>query len=315
MNLGSMIRDARKTAGMTQLLAAERADVSPRALWTLEQGGGTVTTFVKVAQIVEFRLTGLPQAKSLGQRLRAARLRKGWTQARLAARAGISVPTARALENDGGSVASLSAALSVLAPAARARKSEKANWTAGGRDKRYTPPWMLDEIVSAFGPISLDPCAGAGAAVEAERYIFEDEDGLTSTWTGRLAFMNPPFSAAAKWLERAYLAWAGGECETVIGLVPVRTNSRAFLTLCAGVADVLFLPGRPNFIDPTKPAHVSGQTPFGVMLIIWGGSPRAVRDLSVRLGARLMKRDTAAARFASSSLTENDRASTRSVAQ
>lgn len=104
--------------------------------------------------------------------------------------------------------------------------------------------------------------------------------------------MNPPYSAAAKWLERAYRAWADGECRTLVGLVPVRTNSRAFLTMCAGVADALFLPGRPNFIDPDKPAGVSGQTPFGVMLICWGVDDRtAVQGLASRLGARLMERD------------------------
>ena len=292
MNLGESLRAARKAVGMTQADAASKSGVSRQTVVGLESGKGSIPNFHAVAAAVEFRIAGLPAGKTTGARIALARSKRKWTQAKLAEKAGISVPTVRSVERNAGQLSSLQAILVVISKEIRARKPEKANWTSGGRDRRYTPSWLLNEIVKSFGPICLDPCAGAGSAVKADRYVFEDEDGLTSKWSGRLAFMNPPYSAAAKWLERAYRAWAEDECRTVVGLVPVRTNSRAFLTMCAGVADVLFLPGRPNFVDPDKPVGVSGQTPFGVMLICWGVDDRAaVQGLASRLGARLMERD------------------------
>ena len=290
MQLGEMIRAARRAVGMTQAEASKRAGVSARALWTLEQGGGAISTFHAVAGVVEFRIAGLPNAKTLGARIATARTRRGWTQARLAERAGISVPTLRALERDGGTVASLSAVLRVLAPHVRARKTEKANWETGRRDVRLTPAWLIAEIVTAMGPISIDPCAAEGAFVRAGRDIYAEEDGLITPWSGHLAFVNPPYSAASIWLERCYRAWATGEVERVIALVPVRTNTRVFHERCAGVADIVFLRGRPNFVNPFAP-EASGQVPFGTALIIWGGDASAVGKLAISLGGRLMERD------------------------
>jgi len=294
MDLGGMVRAARRAVGLTQDEAAKRAGVSPRALWTLESGSGSITTFHKVATVVDFRITGLPQGKTLGRRLKAARVKRGRSQASVATQAGVSVPTVRSLENDGGNITSLRAVLKILAPAARARKPETAAWESGKRDVRLTPKWLLDDIREFFGPISTDPCAAENSFTDAAREIFEAEDGLETRWEGPFAFANPPFSAAAVWLERCFQAWATGEVQTVMALVPTRTNTRVFHERCAGVADVLFMKGRPNFVNPFQP-DVSGQTPFGVNLIVWGANSGAAQGLAAKLGARLMERDKIAA--------------------
>ncbi|WP_255490618.1 DNA N-6-adenine-methyltransferase [Novosphingobium sp. TCA1] len=282
-----MIRTARKAVGMTQDEVAQRAGVSRKAVNGLEAGRASIATFQAVADVVEFRIAGLPIGLSLGERLATARKRKGWTQARLAERAGLSTPTVRAIERGTGQVASLVAMLAVVSKTARPRKSEKACWEKGRRDVRLTPAWLLDEIRETFGSIDLDPCAAEGSFVGAGREIYQDENGLLSRWSGKLAFVNPPFSEAARWLERCYQAWETREVETVVALVPVRTNTRTFHTRCAGVADVLFLKGRPNFVNPFQP-EVSGQTPFGVCLICWGAAPGVSRELAIRIGATLL---------------------------
>nr|WP_240511604.1 DNA N-6-adenine-methyltransferase [Novosphingobium panipatense] len=250
-----------------------------------------MSNFHLVASAVEMRIAGLPSGKTLGDRIKLARKRRRWTQATLAARSGVSVPTIRNLERNVGQIGSLQAALAVLGRDIRRRKNEQACWEGGRRDVRFTPRWLLDEIVSALGPISLDPCSAEGSHVQAARYIFEEEDGLKTRWSGQLAFCNPPFSQAGKWLDRCYRAWAENEVDVVVALVPVRTSTRVFHDRCAGIADVLFLPGRPDFMNPFAPPGTSGQTPFGVMAICWGATPDAVRLLSARLGARHMPRD------------------------
>lgn len=290
MDLGEMVRAARKAVGMTQADAAKKAGVSARALWTLEKGGGHMSTLAAIADAIDFRIAGLPVGKSLGARIFAARTKRKWSKEMLARKAGISIPTVTAIERDAGQVAGLAKVLAVISTQIRTRKSEKASWSAGNRDKRYTPRWLLDEIVSAFGKINLDPCAGEGSAVVADRYITADEDALKTRWSGDLAFMNPPFSAASAFLDRAYRAWMAGECKTVIALVPVRTNTRTFHTRIAGIADVILMRGRPQFVNPAR-ADDTGQVPFGLMLAIWGGSDGAARELAIRLGGRLMERD------------------------
>lgn len=291
MDIGGMVRAARRGAGLTQIEAATRAGVSARALWSVEQGQGHMETLRLVAAAIEFRIAGLPVGKTLGARIAAARAKRKWSQEKLAAKAGVSIPTVASVEDNSGQVASLAKILAVISTQVRQRKNERANWESGRRDVRYTPEWLLDEIVAAFGPISLDPCYAEGSFVQADRHITAEQDALVTPWSGRLAFMNPPYSAAAVFLDRAYIAWVNGECETVIALVPVRTNTRVFHERCAGVADVVFMKGRPNFVNPFAP-NVSGQIPFGTCLIVWGAPDRqSVRDFAARLGARVMERD------------------------
>jgi transcriptional regulator with XRE-family HTH domain len=286
-----MLKAARRSIGLTQAEAAKRAGVSVRTVGTLETGNGSIAAFEDVAGAVEFRLAGLPKGRTTGARVKNARLKRGWTQADLAERAGLAVKTVRAVEHDAGAhQSSLVAILRVVGREVRARKAEKANWDAGRRDVRFTPAWLIDEVVTVFGPISTDPCSADGSFVHAGRHIFEAEDGLATPWEGPLAFVNPPYSAAAQWLERCYQAWVTGEVETVVALVPVRTNTKVFHERCAGVADIVFMKGRPNFVNPFAP-EVSGQIPFGTALIIWGADAVAARKLATNLDGRLMERD------------------------
>lgn len=195
---------------------------------------------------------------------------------RAAASARLSRATVVALEAGGGTVASMLTLLSALAPRARRRAPERAFWGAGeklDRDSRFTPPEFLSPIYDAFGAIDLDPCGHLLSPVVATRRILLSEggDGLTEDWRGRLVFLNPPFSALLPWLRRAHGQWKSGNAETIVCLVPVRTDSALFHETLSMDADIYLLKGRVRFLDLRGGAQ---PTPFSLMVLTLGATER-----------------------------------------
>ncbi|WP_294328596.1 DNA N-6-adenine-methyltransferase, partial [uncultured Sphingomonas sp.] len=222
--------EARRSSGVSQSTLAARIGVPLQKIKRLERGVGSVDTLIAVMTALDFRLTGLGPGDSLSEKLRANRLRRGWTLEKAASRARISRTTLASLERGGGSVASLLRLLTVLAPRARRRAMERAHWGEGDkadRDVRFTPPEFLAKIYDAFGTIDLDPCGHALSPVVAKCRILLEEggDGFVDDWSGRLAFVNPPFSETQLWLKRAHQQWSCGNVGSVVCLVPVRTDS------------------------------------------------------------------------------------------
>lgn len=268
------IKQARKDRGWSQRFLAERVGCSSQMIKRLEAGVGSVATLVAAMNALEFRLTGLGPGATLAEQLHKRRYKRGWSVATAAAKTGLSPTTIHYLERGGGSVASLMRLLEELAPTARRRAPERAYWGEGDkldRDSRFTPPEFLAAIHKAFGDIDLDPCGHALSPVKAKRrfLLSAGDDGLTDDWSGRFAFVNPPFSEQQKWLRRAFEQWKAGNVETVVCLVPTRTDSDWFQNVLSGVAKVYFLRGRLRFIDPRGKQQA---TPFSVMLVILGST-------------------------------------------
>lgn len=129
----------------------------------------------------------------------------------------------------------------------------------------------MANIYAAFGDIDLDPCAHLLSPVISRRRILLSEggDGLRDEWSGRLAYVNPPFSAFLKWLRRAHDQWQAGKVDTVLCLGPVRTDSTWFHETLSQDADIYLLQGRVRFLD----IYGNGQyTPFSLMLVMFGAS-------------------------------------------
>ncbi len=266
--------EARRSSGVSQSTLAARLGVPLQKIKRLERGVGSVETLVAVMTALDFRLTGLAPGKSLGEKLRASRLRRGWTVEKAALRARISRTTLASLERGGGSVASLLRLLTVLAPKARRRAMERAHWGEGDkadRDVRFTPPELLARINDAFGAIDLDPCGHALSPVVAKRRILLEEggDGFIDDWSGGLAFVNPPFSQTLRWLKRAHDQWSRGHVGSIVCLVPVRVDSRWFHETLSVEADIFFLLGRVRFADIRGRSQ---HTPFSLMLVAFGTS-------------------------------------------
>jgi transcriptional regulator with XRE-family HTH domain len=255
-------------------MLAARINVEPQVVKRLEAGIGSVATLVAVKTALDFQLNGIGPGRTLGDQLQGRRLRKGVSLEALARRAKLSRATIASLEQGKGSVRSLLRLLAVIAPNARRRAKERAFWGAGDkfdRDSRFTPPDFLEHIYTAFGEIDLDPCAHLLSPVIAGRRIILSEggDGLVDDWSGRLAFMNPPFSELLIWLKRAFAQWQAGHVETVVCLVPVRSDSAWFHETLSPVADIYLLQGRVRFLD----SEGKGQpTPFSLMLLTLGAS-------------------------------------------
>lgn len=268
------LRQARRAAGWSRHTLAERVGVDAQAIKRLEQGTGSVVLLNAVMAALDFRLTGLAPGRDLAEQLRTRRCRRSLSLGQLAERAGLSRATVANLERGGGSIASLLRLLTVLAPQARRRAPERAYWGEGDkadRDSRFTPHDFMTTIYDAFGEVDLDPCGHRLSPVIARRRILfaEGGDGLAEDWSGRLAFVNPPFSALLTWLRRAHDQWRAGNVETVVCLIPVRTNSAWFQDTLSLDADLFFLKGRVRFLD----ARGKGQhIPVSLMLLTLGAT-------------------------------------------
>lgn len=246
---------------------------------------GSVSTLVAVMGALEFRLTGLGPGKTLGEQLRNKRLARNWSLRKTADKTGLAVNTVVCLEGDGGSVASLQVLIQKLAPTARRRAPERAYWGQGDkedRDARFTPPGLLGAVTEAFGSIDIDPCGHELSPVQAKRSILLSEggDGLRDDWSGRLAFVNPPFSEQQKWLRRAHDQWSAGRIEVAVCLVPTRTDSQWFHEVLSQSASIYFLKGRVRFTDPRGRTQA---TPHSVMLVILGAAENEKVTLASQL--------------------------------
>lgn len=259
----------------------------------MEKGVGSVPTLVAVMEALDFRLTGVGRGATLPQQLRVNRLGRSMSLREAAARTGMSRATIAGVERGEGSISSLLRLLSVLAPRAKRRAEERAFWGAGDkidRDSRFTPPEFMAHVYAAFGEIDLDPCAHRLSPVVAHRRILLDEggDGLVDDWSGRLVFVNPPFSELTKWLERAHDEWRAGRVRTVVCLVPVRTDSALFHERLSADADIYLLRGRIRFLDPRGGAQ---PTPFSLMVLTFGAHPTQRAELARALPGFWLARD------------------------
>ena len=261
-------------AGWSQKALAERIAVDAQTIKRLEKGVGSFPTLIAAMAALDFRLTGLGPGKTVPEQLRARRRKRSISLEEMAKRTGLSRATIASLERGGGSVASFLRLLALLAPGARRLAPERTYWGQGDkedRDSRFTPPDFMVGIHAAFGEIDLDPCAHHLSPVVARRRIMlsEGADGLADEWSGRLAFVNPPYSQLLVWLRRAHEQWRSGNVETVVCLVPVRTDSAWFHQTLSADADIYLLQGRVRFLD----SHGRGQhTPFSLMVLALGAT-------------------------------------------
>ena len=143
-------------------------------------------------------------------------------------------------------------------------------------DDRWTPPSLFKDVASRFGPFDLDAAASHENALCA-RYFTREDDGLTQPWHGTV-WCNPPYSACAEWVEKAWAEWSSGRARRVVMLLPANRTDLAWWHRWiephrdgVGPLRVVFLPGRIRFGRPGQPTPAKGdRPPFGLCLIVWG---------------------------------------------
>lgn len=105
-----------------------------------------------------------------------------------------------------------------------------------------TPP----EILAALGPFDLDPCASEHQPWRtADKQLTIRDDGLKTSWSGRV-WCNPPYGPfAARWLERC------ADHGDAVAFVFARTETAVFQEhVWPKAHGILFLKGRVSFRLP-----------------------------------------------------------------
>ncbi|MBA4080205.1 MAG: helix-turn-helix domain-containing protein [Sphingomonas sp.] len=259
----------RPLAQLTKEIGAKRGAISQ-----LEAGSGSVETLIAVMCALDFQMAGIASGDTLEEQLTNRREKLKLSVEQVAARTRLTEAVVTGLEEGHGSIGDLFRLLALIAPKVRRSAPERVYWGKGDkldRDSRFTPTDFMTSVYHAFGPVDLDPCAHSMSPVVASRRIIPAEggDGLTDQWSGRLAFVNAPYSAQLKWLKRAYQQWRAGHVRTVVCLLPVRTDNTFFHETLHKDADLFLLKGRLRF------SSVRGDTqptPFSLWIVALGAT-------------------------------------------
>lgn len=269
---------ARRERGMTQTDLGRRVQADRQAIARMERGVGAFDLLRRVMMVLDHHVIGFARGSTLPEQLGNRRRTLGLSKSDLAQHAGVCRATVAALEAGEGSISSLLAVLTVLATTRMARRKPQmiplSPINSAERDKRFTPTHFLDVITQVWGEIDLDPAAHPESPVRARRFISlrEGGDGLTDEWSGRLAYVNPPFSGAVKWLQRADEMWVTRKVEIIVALVPARTDGNYFHDRLSRVCDIALLRGRFQFSRGEGQQDKASRAPFPLMAVMWGAS-------------------------------------------
>lgn len=129
-------------------------------------------------------------------------------------------------------------------------------------DGWYTPSHILDRARRVMGGIDCDPatCEAAQAVVGAALWYTSVENGLMQPWRGRV-WLNPPYSAPTKWIDRALHFYRLGDVSHALILTNAYTETGWWQRL-ARDGCMLFFAGRLEFWHPDKVCgrNRNGQT-------------------------------------------------------
>lgn len=119
------------------------------------------------------------------------------------------------------------------------------------KDNWQTPSWLIEQLENEFGDL-FDPCP-----------IDPIYDGLKIKWKSP-AYCNPPYGhAIVDWLKYGIRQWANGQLDTLIYLLPARTDTQWFHNHIVYATQIRFIKGRLHFSNGRYPA------PFPSMIVIY----------------------------------------------
>lgn len=276
MDLCSEIAASRRDSGLSQQDLADKLAVPRLKIARMEVGNGSVELLLQLLPVIGLRFNNVARGDALNMQMKNARIKRGWTIADCARRAGTDARTVAAVENGKGTVASLMKILSAVAPQAARQPVTRAFWDydrskSAEADSRFTPEPFLESIVEAFGEIALDPCSHTLAPIKAKRKIILPEDGLEADWTtDGLVWINPPFSNLSPWLKKANDAWKNGSVRKMIFLLPAsRLDLRSYFDEASRAGVTLILRERLRFESVEHPDG-KHRAPFALSLVCWG---------------------------------------------
>lgn len=154
-------------------------------------------------------------------------------------------------------------------------------------DDRMVNPGLFAPLDLRFG-FTID-VAASEANTRCARFYDRDTDGLAQSWAGEVVWCNPPYSAIAPWVAKA---WAEcGSALTIVMLLPAnRTEQGWWHAMVEPFRDrnrsplaVEFIKDRQRFVRPGQ-SHFepNNRPPFGCCLLIW--QPLVFRPDDIRGG-------------------------------
>lgn len=152
----------------------------------------------------------------------------------------------------------------------------------------YTPRHVIERVLHLFGEIDLDPCSnakGAAANVPACDHYTQADDGLAQQWHGRV-YMNPPYGdEIGQWTAHLLQAYADGEIDEAIALLPARTDTAWFRPLMAHRC--CFVHGRLRFSESKDSA------PFPSVIVYLGPDGENFIEYFSDIGTIMQKSEAA----------------------
>jgi transcriptional regulator with XRE-family HTH domain len=287
--LGPDLLAARRIAKLTQADLAKRAGLSRAAVLQVESGRGRLDTLVRLAGQINMLVggKGLPPGDGgIGERLAALRTTRGYSRRAAAALAGISIPTAAAIE--AGAATVLVAAVEKLAAVVGATLrlvpvgAEATEWFRSSAYNAWTTPQDLAQVLAdaVGGRFDID-AASPGAKkspIPARRHFTAAMDGLAQPWNG-VVWANPPYGRGiGDWTAKAVAEVACGHATMVVALLAANTDTSYWHNDIENRAQYRrFLRGRLRFGGSTNSA------PFGSAVVVWGGDDSARHRIDVAL--------------------------------
>ena len=289
----------RKESKLTQHDLSQKIGLSIPTIKNLENGLGTINSLNIVLENLNLKIIGrnLTTGPNIGKQIITLRKRRNKSQRELAKLVNSSHPTIVALERyNTGRVAVLDAVLTVLGAEPRlVPKDSKISFftqagTSSSSELWTTPQEVLNPLYKVFINFDLDPCSPTDnpktAPVKAKAYFTSEDDGLSLKWFGN-AFVNPPYGRGiAQWVKKCRQEVEKNNAQTVVALLPARTDTRWWHNDISRYADILLLKGRLKFGKSTQVA------PFPSALVIWGLDNESVAPLrSVFESAQFIPRE------------------------
>lgn len=130
-----------------------------------------------------------------------------------------------------------------------------------------TPQDFFDRLDLEFGFV-LD-AAATNETAKCQRYYTPETDGLAQSWQcDGAVFCNPPYGRQlGKWVRKAWQEAQTGQ--TIVLLIPARTDTAYFHDFIYGKAEIRFLRGRLHFTD--EAGNAGGRAPFPSMVVVYNG--------------------------------------------
>ena len=122
-----------------------------------------------------------------------------------------------------------------------------------------TPQDLFDKLNNEFH-FTLDVCATPENA-KCDSFYTKEQDGLSQPWKG-VVWCNPPYGKQiGSWVRRGFFASQSGN--TVVMLLPARTDTRWFHEYIHGKAEIRFIRGRLKF------GGSKNSAPFPSMVVVF----------------------------------------------